>query len=32
MFNDIVKMKGELRITVTNPEGNVKHEVVVGWK
>jgi hypothetical protein len=29
MFNDIVKMKGELRITVTNPEGNVKHEVVV---
>jgi len=29
MFNDNIKMKGELRITVTNPEGNIKHEVVV---
>jgi hypothetical protein len=29
MFNDTVKLVGELRITVTNPEGNVKHEVVV---
>lgn len=29
MFNDTVKLTGELRITVTNPEGNVKQEVVV---
>jgi hypothetical protein len=29
MFNDTVKMKGELRITVTNPEGNVTHETVI---
>lgn len=29
MFQDAIKLTGELRITVTNPEGNVKQEVVV---
>jgi chloramphenicol 3-O-phosphotransferase len=29
MLQDSIKMTGELRITVTNPEGNVKQEVVV---
>ena len=29
MFQDAIKMTGELRITVTSPEGNVKQEVVV---
>lgn len=29
MINDLIKVTGELKITVTNPEGNVKQEVVV---
>jgi hypothetical protein len=29
MIQDSVKLTGELRITVTNPEGNVTHETVV---
>jgi hypothetical protein len=29
MLQDSIKMTGELRITVTNPEGNIKQEVVV---
>jgi hypothetical protein len=29
MINDVIKMTGELRITVTNPEGNVTQETVV---
>ena len=29
MFQDAIKLTGELRITVTNPEGNVTQEVVV---
>jgi chloramphenicol 3-O-phosphotransferase len=29
MLQDSIKMTGELRITVTSPEGNVKQEVVV---
>lgn len=29
MLNDAIKVTGELRITVTNPEGNIKQEVVV---
>ena len=29
MIQDSIKLTGELRITVTNPKGNVKHEVVV---
>ena len=29
MIQDSIKMTGELRITVTNPEGNIKHETVV---
>jgi hypothetical protein len=29
MLNDSVKLKGELRITLTNPEGTVTHETVV---
>ena len=29
MLNDSIKVTGELRITVTNPEGNIKQEVVV---
>jgi hypothetical protein len=29
MLNDDIKVTGELRITVTNPEGNIKQEVVV---
>jgi len=29
MLNDNIKVTGELRITVTNPEGNIKQEVVV---
>jgi hypothetical protein len=29
MLQDSIKMTGELRITVTNPEGNVTQEVVV---
>ena len=29
MINDSVKLKGELRITLTNPEGTVTHETVV---
>ena len=29
MIQDSIKLTGELRITVTNPEGNVKHETVV---
>jgi hypothetical protein len=29
MLNDAIKVTGELRITVTNPEGNIKQEVVI---
>ena len=29
MINDTVKMKGELRLTLTNPTGNITQEVVV---
>ena len=29
MINDNIKVTGELKITVTNPEGNVKKEIVV---
>ena len=29
MLNDNIKETGELRITVTNPEGNIKQEVVI---
>jgi len=29
MIQDSVKLTGELKITVTNPEGNVTHETVV---
>lgn len=29
MLNDAIKVTGELRITLTNPEGNIKQEVVV---
>ena len=29
MIQDTIKMTGELKITVTNPEGNVTHETVV---
>lgn len=29
MIQDSIKLTGELRITVTNPEGNIKHETVV---
>jgi hypothetical protein len=29
MIQDSIKMTGELRITVTNPEGSIKHETVV---
>lgn len=29
MLNDDIKVTGELRITLTNPEGNIKQEVVV---
>ena len=29
MIQDSIKLTGELRITVTNPEGNVKHETVI---
>ena len=29
MLNDNIKVTGELRITVTNPEGNIKQEVVI---
>ena len=29
MIQDSIKMTGELKITVTNPEGNVTHETVV---
>lgn len=29
MLQDAIKMTGELRLTVTNPEGNVTQEVVV---
>jgi len=29
MLNDAIKVTGELRITVTNPEGNTKQEVVI---
>jgi chloramphenicol 3-O-phosphotransferase len=29
MLQDSIKMTGELRITVTNPEGNLKQEVVI---
>lgn len=29
MLNDSIKVTGELRITVTNPEGNIKQEVVI---
>ena len=29
MLNDSIKVTGELRITVTNPEGNIKQEIVV---
>jgi hypothetical protein len=29
MLNDSVKLTGELRITLTNPEGTVTHETVV---
>ena len=29
MINDLIKVTDELKITVTNPEGNVKQEVVV---
>ncbi|HAI37193.1 MAG TPA: hypothetical protein DCM40_03155 [Maribacter sp.] len=29
MINDTVKMKGELRLTLTNPTGNLTQEVVV---
>ncbi len=29
MINDLIKVKGELKLTLTNPQGNVKHEVIV---
>lgn len=29
MINDAIKMTGELKITVTNPEGNVTQETVI---
>jgi len=29
MLNDAIKVTGELRITLTNPEGNIKQEVVI---
>lgn len=29
MINDAIKVTGELKITVTNPEGNVKQEVTI---
>jgi len=29
MIQDTIKMTGELKITVTNPEGNVTHETIV---
>ena len=29
MIQDSINMTGELRITVTHPEGNIKHETVV---
>ena len=29
MLNDNIKVTGELRITVTNPEGNINQEVVI---
>lgn len=29
MINDVIKMTGELKITVTNPEGNVTQETVI---
>ena len=29
MINDLIKVKGELKLTLTSPQGNVKHEVIV---
>ena len=29
MIQDSIKMTGELRITVTNPEGNITQETVI---
>jgi hypothetical protein len=29
MINDLIKVKGELKLTLTNPQGNVTHETIV---
>ena len=29
MINDLIEVKGELKLTLTSPQGNVKHEVIV---
>ena len=29
MINDLIKVKGELKLTFTNPQGNVTHETIV---
>ena len=29
MINDLIKVKGELKLTLTSPQGNVKHETIV---
>jgi hypothetical protein len=29
MINDLIKVKGELKLTLTNPQGNVTHEIIV---
>ena len=29
MINDLIEVKGELKLTLTSPQGNVKYEVIV---
>ena len=29
MINDLIEVKGELKLTLTSPQGNLKHEVIV---
>ena len=29
MINDSIKVTGELKLTLTRPDGNVKHEVII---